>query len=53
MKVLVTAFKPFNKSPNNYSIEVLKYIENVAVSANGVTKRISSKDIENFNLEEI
>lgn len=29
MKVLVTAFKPFNKSPNNYSIEVLKYIENV------------------------
>ena len=26
MKVLVTAFKPFNKMPNNYSSEVLKYI---------------------------
>ena len=29
MKVLVTAFKPFNKMPNNYSIEVLNYIESV------------------------
>ena len=29
MKVLVTAFKPFNKATNNYSIEVLNYIDNV------------------------
>ena len=29
MKILVTAFKPFNKLNNNYSEEVLKYIENV------------------------
>jgi pyrrolidone-carboxylate peptidase len=29
MKVLVTAFKPFNKSKNNYSMEVLKYIDGV------------------------
>lgn len=29
MKVLVTAFKPFNKSQNNYSEEVIKYINNV------------------------
>ena len=29
MKVLVSAFKPFNKQPNNYSIEVLNYLENV------------------------
>ena len=29
MKVLVSAFKPFNNSKNNYSEEVLKYIENV------------------------
>ena len=26
----------------------LRYIENIAVSANGITKRISSKDIENY-----
>ena len=29
MKVLVTAFLPFNNSINNYSQEVIKYIENV------------------------
>ena len=29
------------------------HIENIAVSANGVTKRISSKDIESFNIEGI
>lgn len=28
MKVLVSAFKPFNNSKNNYSEEVLKYIRN-------------------------
>lgn len=28
-KVLVTAFLPFNKMNNNYSLEVLKYIDNV------------------------
>ena len=29
MKVLVTAFKPFGKCNNNYSEEVIKYINNV------------------------
>lgn len=29
MKVLVTAFEPFNNMKNNYSQEVLKYIEDV------------------------
>lgn len=29
MKVLVSAFKPFYKANNNYSIEVLNYINNV------------------------
>ncbi len=29
MKVLITAFKPFNNMSNNYSNEVLKYINNV------------------------
>lgn len=29
MKVLVTAFKPFNKMENNYSSEVLNYLNNV------------------------
>ena len=33
------------------SEKFLKHIENTAVSANGVTKRISSKDIENFCIE--
>ncbi len=29
MKVLISAFTPFNKMPNNYSSEVLKYIDGV------------------------
>ena len=29
MKVLVTAFKPFNNAKNNYSMEVLKHLKNV------------------------
>ena len=29
MKVLISAFTPFNKMPNNYSSEVLKYINGV------------------------
>ena len=29
MKLLVTAFLPFNNSKNNYSSEVIKYIKNV------------------------
>ena len=29
MKILVTAFKPFNNSLNNYSMEVLKYLNGV------------------------
>ena len=29
MKVLISAFKPFNNMPNNYSSEVLNYISGV------------------------
>ena len=29
MKILVTAFQPFNNQDNNYSLEVLNYIKNV------------------------
>lgn len=29
MKVLVSAFKPFNKENNNYSMEVINYLDNV------------------------
>lgn len=29
MKVLITAFKPFNKMRNNYSMEVLEYLDGV------------------------
>ena len=29
MKILVTAFQPFNNQNNNYSLEVLNYIKNV------------------------
>ena len=32
MKVLVTAFKPFYKSINNYSMEVLEYIKKSEIS---------------------
>lgn len=34
------------------SVDFFKYICNVAVSANGITKRISSKNIENFGIGE-
>ena len=35
------------------SEKFLKHLENMSVSANGISKRISSKDIENFNIEGI
>ena len=40
MKVLVTAFKPFNKSINNYSAEVLNYIDDVDNSVISINMEI-------------
>ena len=45
MKVLVTAFKPFNNQKNNYSEEVLKYITNVDKLIIDVVYDESYKDI--------
>ena len=53
MKVLVSAFKPFNNCKNNYSEEVLKYIRN---ADNIVLDVIYDKSYEilsnNYNLNE-
>ena len=52
MKVLVTAFKPFNKETNNLSIEVLNYIENVDKIILNVCYDDCYKElISNFNLD--
>ena len=53
MKVLVSAFTPFNKANNNYSLEVLNYLENVEkivvdVIYDNCYQELSSK----FNLDE-
>lgn len=53
MKVLVTAFKPFNNFDNNYSMEVLNYIEDVDKVVIDVLYDNSYKEItSNHNLEE-
>ncbi len=53
MKVLVTAFKPFNKAINNYSIEVLKYINNVEKAIIDVVYDECFYDLKrDFKLEE-
>ena len=53
MKVLVTAFLPFNKSLNNYSMEVLNYISDVDKVVLDVIYDKSYNDlIKQFNLNE-
>ena len=53
MKVLVTAFKPFHKSTNNYSMEVLYYLNNVEKLVIDVCYDECYKEItKKFNLEE-
>ena len=53
MKVLITAFTPFNKMPNNYSSEVLKYITGVDKIILDVVYDESFKKLNSaFNLSE-
>lgn len=53
MKVLVTAFKPFGNKENNYSQEVIKYIENVEKVILDVCYDKCYMDlIDSFNLDE-
>ena len=53
MKALVTAFLPFNKSLNNYSMEVLNYISDVDKVVLDVIYDKSYDDlIKQFNLNE-
>ncbi len=53
MKVLITAFKPFNKMQNNYSMEVLKYLDNVDKLVIDVLYDRSYKEIDGtYNLKE-
>ncbi len=53
MKVLVTAFKPFNNSKNNYSEEVLKYIQNVdKMILDVVYDECYTQLTQKFNLDE-
>ena len=42
MKVLISAFKPFNKASNNYSYEVLQRIDNVDKALLDVEEKIYS-----------
>ena len=56
MKVLVTAFKPFNNNINNYAMEVLQYISNVDKRVIDVVydkcydELIKQTNIENYDL---
>ena len=53
MKVLVTGFKPFNKSSNNYSLEVLNYIDDVEkLIIDVVYDKCYEEILENYNLDE-
>lgn len=53
MKVLVTAFLPFNNSINNYSQEVIKFIENVDKEILDVVYDKSYQTLEDkYNLNE-
>ena len=53
MKVLVTGFKPFNKSLNNYSTEVLNYICNVdKLIIDVVYDKCYQEILNNFNLDD-
>lgn len=53
MKVLVSAFTPFNKASNNYSLEVLNYLENVDKIVVDVIYDNCYQELKNkFNLDE-
>jgi pyroglutamyl-peptidase len=53
MKVLISAFTPFNKMPNNYSSEVLKYINGVdKIILDVVYDKSFEKLNSTFNLSE-
>ena len=53
MKVLVTSFKPFNNSINNYSTEVVKYLKNVDKELLDVVYDECYKTLqEKYNLDE-
>ena len=53
MKVLVTAFKPFNNSLNNYSIVVLNYINDVVKAILDVVYDECYLELtNNFNLDQ-
>ena len=52
MKVLVSAFKPFNNEINNYSMEVLKYLDNVDKAIIDVIYDDCYKQLSNNNLDE-
>lgn len=53
MKVLVSAFTPFNKAINNYSLEVLNYLENVDKIVVDVIYDKCYQELENkFNLDD-
>ena len=56
-KVLISAFKPFYKSVNNYSFEVLNYINNECVDKKVIDvvydecfKELSESGLDNYNL---
>lgn len=52
MKVLISAFKPFNNMPNNYSSEVLNYISGVDKVILDVVYDKCFEDLKNaFNLD--
>ncbi|MDD7736036.1 MAG: hypothetical protein SOW55_00360 [Bacilli bacterium] len=53
MKVLVTAFKPFNNQINNYSLEVLNYLVNVdKLLIDVVYDNCYKEIINNVNIDE-
>ena len=53
MKVLVSAFKPFNKANNNYSIEVSNYLNDVDKEIIDVVYDDCYKELSNkYNLDE-
>ena len=53
MKVLVSAFTPFNKAINNYSLEVLNYLENIDKIVVDVIYDNCYQELKNkFNLDD-
>ena len=53
MKILVTAFQPFNNQDNNYSLEVLNYLVNVdKLLIDVVYDNCYKEIINNVNIDE-